>query len=164
MTETATAAPADKTTIRGGLEQTLSAYRELISQIPEDKWGVKSGNGAFTCGQLAWHIASGLDFSAGIIAAARKGKQTSVPSFLMPIGYKLNEFRIRSRSKSATRESVLVDYDRDHARLMGLLDEVTDDELAIVKTNYGMTQSVREMFQVPVDHLAEHAPEIRSSL
>ena len=82
----------------------------------------------------------------------------------MPIGYKINEFRIRSRSKNATRESVLADYDRDHARLLGLLDEVTEDELAIVKTNYGMTQSVREMFQVPVDHFAEHAPEIRSSL
>lgn len=164
MPETVTAPAADKAAIRSDLERTHSAYRELISQIPEDKWGVKSGNSAFTCGQLAWHIASGLDFSAGIIDAARKGKQTNVPSFLMPIGYKLNEFRIRSRSKNATRESVLVDYDRDHARLLGLLDEVTDAQLAIVKTNYGMTQSVRDMFQVPVDHFGEHAPEIRSSL
>ena len=113
-----TAPAADKAAIRSDLEQTHDAYRELIGQIPDDKWGATSGNGAFTCGQLAWHIASGLDFSAGIIDAARKGKQTSVPSFLMPIGYKLNEFRIRSRSKNATRESVLADYDRDHARLL----------------------------------------------
>ena len=164
MTETATAPTADKTAIRSELQHTHDAYRELIAQIPEDKWNATSGNTAFTCGQLAWHIASGLDFGAELIEAARKGKQTNVPSFLMPLGYKINEFRIRRRSKNATRESVVADYDRDHTRLLLLLDDVTDDELAIVKTNYGMTQSVREMFQVPVDHFAEHAPEIRSSL
>ena len=164
MTATPAAPAADKATIRSELEGTHNAYRELVSQIPDDKWGTTSGNGAFTVGQLAWHIASGLDFGAGIIQAARKGKQTNIPSFLMPLGYKINEFRIRSRSKNATRESVLADYERDHARLLGLLDGVSDTELDIVKTNYGMTQSVREMFQVPVDHFAEHAPEIRAVL
>lgn len=164
MPETTTAPTADKAAIRNGLAQTYEAYRELVGQIPEDKWGMKSGNGAFSCGQLAWHIASGLDFSADLIEAARKGKQTNVPSFLMPLGYKINEFRIRSRSKNATRESVLADYDHNHARLVRLLDGVSEDELAIVKTNYGMTQSIGEMFQVPVDHFAEHAPEIRKAL
>jgi hypothetical protein len=164
MPETATASAADKATIRARLEQTHNGYRELISQIPDDKWNATSGNQAFTCGQLAWHVASGLDFGAGLIEAARKGKQTNVPSFLMPIGYKLNEWQIKRKSKSATRESVLADYDRDHARLLSLLDRATDAELDIVKTNYGMTQSVREMFLGPVDHFAEHTPEIRSAL
>src|SRR5207244_7391439 len=101
-------------------------YAELVSQIPDGKWRATSGNNAFTCAQLAWHIASGLDFSAGIIEAARKDKQTNVPSFLMPLGYKLNELRIRRRSRDATRESVLADYERHQARLLRLLDDVTD--------------------------------------
>lgn len=166
MTTTTTTAPAavDKAAIRGDLERTHGAYRELVGQIPDGKWEATSSNSAFTCGQLAWHIASGLDFGAGLIEAARKGKQTNIPSFLMPLGLKLNEFRIRRNAKNATRESVLADYDREHARLLGLLDSVTDAELAIVKTNFGTTQSVREMFQVPIDHLGEHAPEIRSVL
>jgi hypothetical protein len=164
MTGTTTVPTADKTTIRSDLERTHDAYRQLISEIPDDKWGTTSGNGAFTVGQLAWHMASGLDFGAGLIENARKGKQTNVPSFLMPLGYKINEFRIRSRSKNATRESVLADYERDNARLLHLLAEVTDTELEIVKKNYGMTQSVREMFEVPIDHFAEHAPEIRKVL
>src|SRR5437867_3570501 len=109
MTETTTTPAADKAAIRGELERTYDAYRELVGQIPEGKWSATSGNHAFTCGQLAWHIASGVDFSAAIVEAARKGKQTNVPAFLMPLGYKINELRIRRRSRSATRESVLTD-------------------------------------------------------
>jgi DinB family protein len=164
MTETATIAATDKAAIRSELEATHAAYRGLVGQISEAKWNAKSGNAAFTCGQLAWHIASGVDFAAGIVEDARKGKQTNVPSFLMPLGYKINERRIRSRSRNATRESVLADYEREQARLLRQLDEVTDAELAIVKTNFAIKQSVREMFNIPIEHFAEHAPEIRKVL
>jgi hypothetical protein len=82
----------------------------------------------------------------------------------MPIGYKLNELRIRRGASKATRDSVLADYDRHQARLLRLLDDVADADFAITKTNYAITRTVREMFQIPVEHLAEHAPEIRSAL
>lgn len=161
---TAGAPATDKTAIREQLEATYAAFRGLVPQITDEKWNATSGNKAFTCGQLAWHIVSGVDFTAEIVENARKGKQTNVPSFLMPLGYKINERRIRSRSKNATRESVLADYERQQARLLGLLDAVSDAELAIVKTNYAITQSVREMFNVPIEHFDEHAPEIRKAL
>ena len=105
-------------------------------------------------------MASALDFSAGLIEAARKGKQTNVPSFLMPLGNKLNVLRIRRGSRKATRDSALADYERHQARLFGLLDDVTDAEFAIVKTNFAITRSVRDMFGIPVEHFAEHAPLI----
>jgi hypothetical protein len=82
----------------------------------------------------------------------------------MPLGYKVNEWRIRRASRSATTESVRADYDRHHARLLLLLDEVTDEDFAIVKTNFAITQSVRDMFRVPVEHFAEHAQDIRAGL
>jgi hypothetical protein len=164
MTEMAATATVDKAAIRGDLERTHDAYRELISQILDGKWDATSSNRAFTCGQLAWHIASALDFSAGLIEAARKGKQTNVPSFLMPLGNKLNVVRIHRGSRRATRGSVLADYERGQARLFVLLDHVADAEFAIVKTNFAITRSVRDMFNIPVEHLAEHAPEIRSAL
>ena len=163
MTEMATTPTVDKAQIRADLERTHAAYRELMSQIPDEKWGATSGNPAFTCGQLAWHIASALDFSAGLIEAARHGKQTNVPSFLMPLGNKLNVLRIRRGSRRATRDSVLADYQRHQARLVRLLDDVADAEFAIVKTNFAITRSVRDMFEIPVEHLAEHAPDIRSA-
>ena len=164
MAEMATSPAVDKAAIRGDLVRTHEAYRELVGQIPDGKWGATSGNRAFTCGQLAWHLASGVDFTAGIIEAARKGKQTSVPSFLMPLGYKINEMRIRRRSKTATRASVLADYEQGQAQLLRLLDDLSDAEFGIVKTNFAITQSVREMFNVPVEHFGEHAPEVRAGV
>jgi hypothetical protein len=164
MAEMAASPATDKVGIRADLERTGDAYRALISQIPDGQWDATSGNRAFTCGQLAWHLASALDFSAGLIEAARNGKQTNVPSFLMPLGNKLNVVRIRRGSRHATRDSVLSDYERHQARLLRLLDGVTDAELAIVKTNFAITRSVRDMFMIPVEHLEEHSPEIRSAL
>ena len=164
MAEAATTIAVDKGTMREELERTREAFRALVSRMPDDWWGATSGNSAFTCGQLAWHVASGVDFSAGLVEAARAGKQQTVPSFLMPLGYKINELRIRRRSRNATRDSVLADYDRAHVRLLRLLDEVSEEEMAVVKTNFGQTRSVREMLMNPVEHFAEHAPEIESVL
>jgi hypothetical protein len=164
MAEMTTASAVDKAAIRGALERTHAAYGELVGQIPDGKWDATSGNRAFTCGQLAWHIAAGLDFSAGLIEAARAGKQTNVPTFLMPLGNKLNVLRIRRGSRKATRDSVLADYEQHQARLLRLLDDVSDAEFAIVKTNFAITRSVRDMFMIPVEHLPEHAPEIESAL
>jgi hypothetical protein len=163
MNDTATT-PADKAAIRADLDRTHEGYRALVAEIPDAKWHATSGNRAFTVGQLVSHLAGSVDFTIGLIEAARKGKQTNVPSFLMPLGYKLNEFRIRRAASKATRESVLAGYDRNHARLLRLLDDVSDAELAVVKTNFGNTQSVREMFEIPVEHLEEHAPDIRAAL
>ena len=164
MAEMATTPNVDKASIRADLERTRDAYRALVGEIRDAKWDATSGNRAFTCGQLAWHMASALDFSANLIETARKGKQTNVPSFLMPLGNKINELRIRRGSRAATRDSVLADYERHQARLLRLLDDVKDAEFAIVKTNFALTRSVREMFNIPVEHFAEHAPEIRSTL
>lgn len=164
MTTTTASPPADKAALRDALERTSDEFRQLIAQIPDDKWHATSGNTAFTCGQLAWHIASGLDFSAGLIEAARDGKQTNLPAFIMPLAYKINEFRIKRSARNATRDSVLADYDREHARLIALLDQCTDADLNIVKTNYAITRTVRQMFENPIEHIQEHAPEIRTAL
>lgn len=164
MTEMTTTPPVDKGDIRRDLERTHDAYRELIGQIPDGKWDATSANRTFTCGQLAWHLASALEFSAGLIEAARSGKQTNVPSFLMPLGNKLNVLRIRRGARKATRDSVLADYGRGQARLLRLLDDVADTEFGIVKTNFAIRRSVRDMFNIPIEHLAEHGPAIRSAL
>lgn len=163
MSEAATTPAANKAAIRADLERTHDGYRALVAEIPDAKWHATSGNRAFTVGQLASHLAGSVDFSIGLIEAARKGKQTTVPSFLMPLGYKLNEFRIRRAARKATRESVLAEYDRNHGRLLRLLDDVSDAELAVVKTNFWITRSVREMFEIPIEHLDEHAPDIRAA-
>lgn len=102
MTDMATTPPIDKAAIRGALERTHDAYRELISQIPDGKWDATSSNRAFTCGQLAWHIASGLDFSAGLIEAARTRRDRTASHLLRAAGRRRSphadalSFRLRS--------------------------------------------------------------------
>ena len=164
MTDTiATTPTVDKTALRADLERARDASRALISEIPEAKWDATSGNPDFTCGQLAWHLASAVDFAAGLIENALKGKQTYFPSVLMPVGNRINAMRIRRGARGATRDSVLADYDRNHARLLRLLDAVTDAQFAIVKTNFTVTRSVFDMFRIPIEHIDEHGPEIRSA-
>jgi hypothetical protein len=163
-TATASASTVDKAALRAELEATHAAYKGLVAQIGDDKWNAASGNSAFTCGQLAWHVASGVEFSTAIIENARKGKQTNLPKFMMPLAYKINERRIRSRSKAATRESVLADYAKEQEHLLRLLDEVPDADFSRSFTNYAQTKTVEEMFRTGVEHFAEHAPEIRASL
>ncbi len=164
MTEMATPRTVDKAWIRADLKQTHHAYRELIGEIPDGKWDATSGNRAFTCGPAS--VAHGL--GAGLQCRAHRGGTRGEADeravILMPLGNKLNVLRIRRGSRKATRDSVLADYERHQARLFGLLDDVTDAEFAIVKTNFAITRSVRDMFGIPVEHFAEHAPLIRSVL
>ena len=99
MTDTiATTHAVDKTALRADLERARDASRALISEIPEAKWDATSGNPDFTCGQLAWHLASAVDFAAGLIENALKGKQVYFPSVLMPVGNRINATRIRRGS------------------------------------------------------------------
>jgi len=160
----ATATTIDKHALRVDLEATHTAYRELVAQISEDKWNAKSGNPAWTCGQLAWHLADGVKFSTGVIGNARKGQQTNPPSFLMPLALKANEFNVRRKSSRATRESVLAGYERSLRDLLQLLDETPPGDFGVRKTNFGQTQTIEEMFRISIEHFAEHAPQVRAVL
>jgi hypothetical protein len=159
---TETAAPG-KATIRKDLEATHAEFRELVGRIGA-KWNAKSGNPGWTCGQLAWHIASGVRFSGGLVENARKGKQTNPPSFLLPVAFKANEFIVRRSSRKATPESVLSEYDNALRGLLQLLDDVRTEEFARSTTNFGQTRTMEEMFRISIEHFEEHAPQVRAAL
>lgn len=164
MNETTTTAPAqDRASIRSELATTQAAYHDLVAQITQAQWSARSGNPGWTCGQLVWHLASGVKFAAGLIENARKGKGTNPPSFLLPLAYKANEFIVRRSSRKATRQSVLSDYDSGQARLLTILDGLQDHEFALSATNFGEARTIAETFRMPVAHFAEHGPEIRNA-
>lgn len=162
MTETTTeqAVGSDRAAIRAALDATTTQYRAAVEAIPAADWKARSGNPGWTRGQLAWHVAASGDFVAGLVENARKGKGTNVPAFAMPLLFKLSELRVRMKSRGATPESVLRDYDAGSARVSRLLDSLRDDEFAMSATNFGETRTIAEMFQLPVEHMAEHGPEM----
>ena len=164
MNETTVAAGPDRGAIRAELEGTDSAYRQLVGQIGDANWKTRSGIPEWTCGQLAWHLASSLSFIAGQIEGATRGKATNPPAFLIPLLFKANELRVRVASRKATPTSVLVDFDAGTKRLLALLDATDDQTLPISATSFQETRTVAEMFHIPADHFAEHSADIRKVL
>jgi uncharacterized protein (TIGR03083 family) len=163
VTEQATAA-ADRAAIRAEIVATQAAYRELVGRIGDARWGLRSGNPAWTCGQLAWHMATGAGFIAGMIEGARKGKALNPPSFLMPLIYKASELRVKIASRKATPESVLADFDAGIARTLATLDGMAESELALSVTAMGEERTLAQLFRMTTEHVAEHAPEIRTAI
>ena len=90
-----TAVAVDRAEIRSAIEAMSPEFAKLMEEIGDRGWKTRSAIPAYTCGQLAWHLASGTAFLAGEIEKAKHGKALNPPAFLRPILYKLNEWRVR---------------------------------------------------------------------
>jgi hypothetical protein len=154
----------DRAVIRCAIEAMAPEFATLVGEIGDEGWNTKSGIPVYTCGQLAWHLASGTSFLAGEIAKAKDGKALNPPAFLRPILYKMGEWRVRVVSRKATPASVLGDFDTAVSKLRGVLESFDDETLRLSATRIGETMTIAGMFQKPVEHLAEHAGHIRAGL
>jgi hypothetical protein len=154
----------DRAAIRGTIEAMAPEFATLVGKIGDSGWKAKSGLPAYTCGQLAWHMASATGFLAGEIAKAKDGKALNPPAFLRPVLYKLGEWRVRALSRKATPASVLADFDLGARRLLAVLESFDDDALRLSATRMGETLTIAGMFQKPAEHLAEHSAHIRAGL
>ncbi|MBI2724351.1 MAG: maleylpyruvate isomerase N-terminal domain-containing protein [Chloroflexi bacterium] len=160
MQDTMRSAP-DKAMIRADLERVRDETIALVESISPEAWRKPSGHGSWSVGTLAWHIASGLPFFVAAVEAGRRGKGRSAPGFLID---PVNNLRTKFGARSATPQSVVQDLRAGHDRLFAALESVQDGEWATSSTNFGTTQTVREMFDQPRQHLDEHAPTLRQAL
>jgi hypothetical protein len=155
---------SDRVVIRAAIEAMSPEFATLMSEIGDGGWTTKSELPAYTCGQLAWHLAAGTAFLAGQIEKAKDGKALNPPAFVRPILYKLSEWRVRIVSRKATPPSVLADFDAGARKLLAVLESFDDETLRLSATRMGETMTIADMFQKPVEHLAEHAGHIRAVL
>src|SRR5437763_15186 len=100
----------DRMTIHAAIEAMMPEFAALLEEIRIAGWKTRSGLPAYTCGQLAWHLATGTGFLAGEIVKAKDGKALNPPAFVRPLLYKGNEWRVRVISRKATPASVLADF------------------------------------------------------
>ena len=154
----------DRAAIGGAIATMAPEFATLVGEIGDGGWKTKSGLPAYTCGQLAWHLAAGTSFLAGEIAKAKDGKALNPPAFLRPVLYKMSEWRVRVASRKATPASVAADFDTAARKLRGVLESFDDETLRLSATRMGETMTIAGMFQKPVEHLAEHAAHIRAGL
>ena len=154
----------DRAVIRGAIEAMSPEFATLVGEIGDAGWRTKSAIPAYTCGQLAWHLASATAFLAGETAKAKDGKALNPPAFLRPVLYKMGEWRVRVASRKATPASVLADFDSGGRKLLEVLDSFDDETLRLSATRMGETRTLAGMFQKPGEHLAEHAAQIRVGL
>lgn len=154
----------DRIGTRRSIEAMMPEFMSLVKQMGDTGWTAKSGLPAYTCGQLAWHLAAGTAFLAGEIEKAKDGKALNPPAFVRPVLYKLSELRTRLLSRKATPASVLADFDAASRKLLAVLQSFDDDTLRQSATRMGETMTIAALFQKPVEHLAEHAAHIRAGL
>jgi hypothetical protein len=159
-----TAMTTDRVAIRTAIEAMPPEFATLVAEIGDEGWKTKSGLPAYTCGQLAWHVAAGTAFLAGQAADAKDGKALNPPAFVRPILYKMNEWRTRVVSRNATPASVLADFDTAARKLMAVLESFDDETLRLSVTRMGETMTIAALFHKPAEHLAEHAAHIRAGL
>lgn len=155
---------SDRIVLRDAIEAMTPEFAALVGEIGEEGWNTKSGIEAYTCGQLAWHLASATEFLAGQTAKAKDGKALNPPAFLRPVLYKMSEWRVRVASRKATPESVVADFEGGTRKLVAVLDSFDDEALQMPVTRMGETLTLAEIVQKPVEHLAEHAAQIRAGL
>lgn len=157
------AALVDRAGLRTELEETRVAFHRRLDSLSEAEWREKSANPAWTVGQVMSHIAQILEFYAGAVENARRGKATLPPLPLWLLD-RLNALGTRFGARRATPQSVARKYDAAHARLLALLEGIREEEWAMTTRSPlspGGFLTVETAFRSPALHLAEHAAQIR---
>ncbi len=152
---------ARREAIRAELEATRAGFHALLDSVSDADWKARSGNPAWTVGQLVYHLAWAQSFVRGELKSAMKGKGFNPPNFLIN---PLNELNTRFGAMRASRASIARAYDEATVRVLAELDALNDDDWPRSSTNYRVTRTVEEIFHIPAEHLAEHEPEIRQGL
>ena len=147
--------------IRAELELTRTAYRELAKSLTPEDYRKKTGNSAWTVGQLMWHMAWGLQYATASSDALRGKKQFAPPQGIFNM---INPWLTRWGARGATGESVTKKYDESHAKVLSALATLTDEDLGKTVKPIYEEQTVGYGFQMPARHFEEHNVDILKGL
>lgn len=144
------------------LEDARSLFVELVELTGREHWGRRSGNPAWTVGQLLGHIV--LIFSAipWKMERLRKGKGAPKPPDF--IFNPLNALSTRLGTRGYRPENILEAYDAAHHRALATLEGIEPHEWELSATFFGEQQDTAELFHYHCRHVREHEPDIRAGL
>src|SRR5215208_628334 len=157
--QTQAAGSEDRDAILAELEQTRRSYHELLGSLTDVEWRRKSRNPAWSVGQLMWHLASGIKFSADGVERSKNGKGFNPPGFLVnPMNTMMTKFGARK----ATKDSVAQDYDAGHQKILVALDAVGDDDWKKGAKFFGQPMTVEDQLHSVKQHFDEHNADIQA--
>ena len=152
--------------IRDELEEVRLAFLGLLQEIPDRDWDRPLPGEGWTAKQQMVHIAQVLSVLPAGIERANTGRRRSVLSFV-PTSLRSwvnGHVVIPIISRQATRESIAEAYEKAHAALVSLLEELPEEAWG-KGTNYpGQYRTVEQMAHRPVEHFGEHAAHLRHVL
>lgn len=163
MTEEATTAAniPDREAIRAELEETKTAYHQLLESLGPEDWNKKTANSSWNVRQLMWHIAWGNSVTAQSVDRCRRGKGLNIPE---AIANPLNALWTRINSRNATPDSVAKQYDGVHDKILACLDTINDDDWHKGARLFGSDMTVESCFHEAKTHFDEHNADILKGL
>ncbi len=151
----ATPAP-DRAALRARLEETRAAFHRLLEASTGERWRAKSPTTDWTRGEVLVHLTWSLEELPREIESARRGKgMYNLPKWLAePGSYWLNRWLARKSDPVSVRRR----YDAAMDAALAALESVPDSDWDKGAAFYGHGfHSVRDLFDAPAEHLAEHA-------
>jgi hypothetical protein len=148
--------------IRAELETTRDLFMELASKTNDANWRNRSGNPAWTVGQMLGHIVMYFGGIPWMMKRVRQGKGApGMPAFLFD---RINALATRLLTRKYTPQNIAAAYDEAHQSALETLESVRDDEWALSNSFLGIEHDVADFFHYHARHVREHEPDIRAGL
>lgn len=151
-----------RTSIRHELDQTRELFLELTRLAGDRHWNSRSGNPAWTVGQVLGHIVLIFQAIPWKMERLRKGKGAPKPPDF--IFNPMNVLSTRLSTRKFRPTNIVAAYDDAHARALATLEGVEPHEWELSATFFGEHQDTAELFRYHARHVREHEPDIRAGV
>ena len=162
---TTSIAIADRTVFRSQLEETRSAFHDVVEQLSDADWHRKTSSTAWTIGEVLTHLTYTLAHTPEAIEHVRQGKNyLNPPAFLNWLGHLINRRLAQQNARSQNRASILAWYDTAHTAILATVEGIGDDEWGRGAHCFGAGyKTVLDLCQYLPSHFQEHAAQIAAS-
>ena len=154
------------------LEQAREEFLHLLESIPESDYSKRSGNQAWTVGDLLFHITLGpraLALEAWMILHARGLFQLAMNIFPSRMFNRVNAWFARRDARGLSRAGLAKGYEKGHAALRSVLMRASEKRFArsVIYPQEFVAElagevTVENIIQYAHGHVELHAKQIRA--
>ena len=163
---------ASKDFLLATLENAREEYLRLLESIPESDYSKRSGNEAWTVGDVLFHITLGpraIALEAWMILHARGLFQLAMNIFPSRAFNKVNAWFGRRDARGLSRLGLAKSYEKGHAALRSVLRRASEEQLArsVIYPQEFVSElagevTVERLIQYAFGHVELHANQIRA--